>query len=66
MTVLVNGEPCELQAARTVAELVAERQLPAPALLIEHNGLALTRSEWPAAALADGDRLELLRVTAGG
>ncbi len=66
MTVLVDGEPCEVRIAETVAALIEELDLPAPALLIELNGLALTRSEWPATPLAEGDRLELLRVTAGG
>lgn len=66
MTVFVNGEAKDISAARTVAELVAELGLPAPTLLIEHNGAALTRAEWTATSLAEGDRLELLRVTAGG
>ncbi|MDD5199789.1 MAG: sulfur carrier protein ThiS [Terrimicrobiaceae bacterium] len=66
MTIFLNGGPCELHASRTVAELVAELKLPAPTLLIEHNGTALHRSDWPAAALVEGDRIELLRVVAGG
>jgi thiamine biosynthesis protein ThiS len=35
-------------------------------VLVEHNGLALHRSEWPAALLAEGDRIEILQVAAGG
>ena len=66
MTISLNGEPREVRAARTVSELVAEFELPAPTLLIEHNEAALTRSEWAATPLAEGDRIELLRVTAGG
>ncbi len=66
MTISLNGEPREVLTARTVSELVAEFGLPAPALLIEHNKIALTRSEWATTPLADGDRIELLRVTAGG
>jgi sulfur carrier protein len=66
MTVFVNGEEREISAAGNVAELVEELGLPAPTLLIERNGVALVRSEWSATAIVDGDRLELLRVTAGG
>lgn len=66
MTVLVNGEPRTAAASRTVADLVDELGLPGPALLIEHNGIALTRSEWAAAPLDEGDRIELLHVAAGG
>jgi sulfur carrier protein len=66
MTIHINGEARELKFSRTVTELVAELELPGPALLIEHNGTALHRSEWPETPLAEGDRIELLRVVAGG
>ncbi len=66
MKISLNGEPREVRAARTVGELVLEFDLPAPTLLIEHNETALHRSEWPGTLLAEGDRIELLRVTAGG
>jgi sulfur carrier protein len=66
MEILVNGEPREIARARTVAELVNELALPAPTLLIEHNGTALRRAEWPATPVAANDRIELLRVVAGG
>ena len=66
MTIVLNGESRAVNIAQTVAALVGEFDLPAAALLIEHNGTALTRSEWPETPLRDGDRIELLRVSAGG
>ena len=66
MKIVLNGEPRELAQARDVAALVAELALPAPALLVEHNGLALRRDEWPLRPLADGDRVEIVRIVAGG
>jgi sulfur carrier protein len=66
MTIHINGEAREALHSRTVSELVAEFELPGPALLIEHNGVALHRSEWTETPLAEDDRLELLRVVAGG
>lgn len=66
MEVTVNGEPRALHRSRTVADFVSELELPASTLLIEHNGTALHRSEWLTTTLADGDRIELLRVVAGG
>ena len=65
MTLYINGEPREHDAA-TIAELVKLLEIPAPTLLIEHNGSALRREEWPATRLADGDKLEILRIAAGG
>ena len=66
MNLIINGEPKEVGGIRTLPELIATLKLPAPALLIEHNGLALHRKEWEARPLAEGDRLEILRITAGG
>ena len=65
MTVRINSEAHET-AAETVADLVSSLGQPPEMLLIEHNGIALTRSEWRSSRLADGDRLEVLRVAAGG
>lgn len=65
MKLKLNGEEIE-SSALTVKEL-AESLSPAPeTLLIEHNLKALLRSEWPETQLADGDKVEVLRVSAGG
>lgn len=66
MQIVLNGEKREVATARTVAELVAELGLPAPALLVEHNGVALRRTEWDASRLRDHDRVEIIRIVAGG
>ena len=66
MKIVLNGEPRELAQARDITALIAELALPAPALLVEHNGLALRRDEWPLRALADGDLVEIVRIVAGG
>ncbi len=64
-TVCLNGSSRTV-SARTVADLPGELGLAAETLLIEHNGKALLRSEWTETSLSDGDRLEFLRVAAGG
>ena len=66
MTISINGEPRSIQGARNIAELIEELALAAPSLLVEHNGLALRRDEWIERMLADGDRVELVRIVAGG
>ena len=66
MKIVLNGEPHEITRALDIAALIAELALPAPALLVEHNGLALRRDEWPQRQLADGDRVEIVRIVAGG
>jgi sulfur carrier protein len=66
MKLVVNGEERAVERASDLAELIAELGLPAQAVLVEHNGMALRRNEWDGRALAEGDRLEIIRIVAGG
>lgn len=66
MNLFLNGETVDGRDASTVAELVARFGLQPQTVLIEHNGLALHRSEWKARAVKEGDRIEFVRVVAGG
>lgn len=66
MQILLNGEEAETKGAENVAELVDRYQMQPQAVLIEHNGVALHRREWNQRTLAEGDRIEIIRVVAGG
>ena len=66
MKLQINGETRDLDGVANVSELVEVLGLPAPTLLVEHNGLALRRDEWLERTLADGDRIEVMRIAAGG
>jgi sulfur carrier protein len=66
MNVWVNGERAEINGLSTVAELAAHYGLQPNTVLIEHNTVALRRREWPDRPLAEGDRIEFVRVVAGG
>ena len=66
MTISMNGEFVDSREAKTIAELIDRYQLPPLSILIEHNGLAVHRHEWAERLLAEGDRVELIRVVAGG
>lgn len=61
----INGESKEV-AAISVEAMLSELSLPAPLMLVEHNGKALHRSEWASINLVAGDRIELMKVAAGG
>ncbi len=66
MTISLNGAPADTREAKTIADLVDRYQLPPQSILVEHNGLALHRHEWAQRSLAEGDRIEFIRVVAGG
>ena len=66
MTISLNGESVEIREAKTIAELIDRYELPPQSILVEHNGLAVHRHEWTERLLAEGDRVEFVRVVAGG
>jgi thiamine biosynthesis protein ThiS len=61
----VNGEARQV-AGGSVQEVLSQLAIEARALLVEHNGVALHRSEWTERSVCAGDALELVRIVAGG
>ena len=66
MKISLNGEPVDAHSAQTIAELIERHRLPPQSILIEHNGIVVPRHEWPQHSLSEGDRVEFIRVVAGG
>ena len=66
MKISLNGDHVDVREAKTIADLVNRYQLPPQSILVEHNGLAVHRHEWAKRPLAEGDRIEFVRVVAGG
>ena len=66
MDIWLNGEIRQVAPPETVHGLMESLEIPLPTLLVEHNGIALRREEWKDSALAPGDRLEVIRIVAGG
>lgn len=65
MNIVANGQFRPVPDGLTVARLVEEWGLEPSSIVVEKNGTALFRREWDA-PLAEGDRLEFVRVVAGG
>lgn len=66
MKILLNGERVDAREAKTIAELMDRYELPPQSVLVEQNDLAVHRHEWADRPLAEGDRIEFIRVVAGG
>jgi sulfur carrier protein len=64
--VVANGKDVTLPEGATVATLVEVLGLTGRLLLVERNGEPVERDAVPMTALAEGDRLELVRAVAGG
>lgn len=65
--VKINGIEEDVPAT-TIAELLAKRGIDPNArfLAVAINGNVVRRAEWPAAALASGDNVEIVRPFQGG
>ena len=66
MRLTVNGQPHDVPDGTSLPGLVESLGLRVGSVVVEHNGTALLRSELTSVALADGDRVELVRAVAGG
>ena len=64
--IVANGTAHTFPSGTTIAALIAHFQLIPKTLLVEQNGTALHRSEWPTQRVEEGDRIEFIRVVAGG
>jgi len=65
-TIRINGAP-EPLAARTVAELVAERsETNGRGVAVALNGSVVRRADWATTPLKSGDAVEIVRAMQGG
>ena len=65
MRIFVNGKANDSDDG-TIEKLIQRHGLLPEATLVEHNGSALRRREWATKQLQENDRVEILRVAAGG
>ena len=64
--VIANGQPVESRLPCSLeAFLLAQKLLPR-SVVVEHNGEAVAPSEFPQRQVRAGDRLEIVKIVAGG
>jgi sulfur carrier protein len=66
MNVTVNGATDDLPAGTSVDDVVARLGRGRSGIAVAVNDEVVPRSRWPAVALADGDRVEILTAAQGG
>jgi thiamine biosynthesis protein ThiS len=65
-TVVANGKSIAANLPCSIEEfLVAQKLLPR-SVVVEHNGNAVAPSEFPNRQLSAGDKLEIVKIVAGG
>ena len=64
--VIANGHQTETQFPCTLEEFLNAQKLLPRSVVVEHNGEAVAPSQFAQRALAPGDRLEIVKIVAGG
>jgi len=64
--VTANGKPVEAQLPCSIEEFLVAQNLLPRSVVVEHNGEAVTPSEFARRQLKAGDRLEIVKIVAGG
>ena len=65
-TVIANGKPIEAKLPCSLEVFLAAQQLLPRSVVVEHNGEAVAPSEFSRRTLHAGDRLEIVKIVAGG
>lgn len=65
-TVIANGRTTETDLPCTIEEFLVAQNLLPRSVVVEHNGEAVAPSEFSKRQLNAGDRLEIVKIVAGG
>ena len=64
--VIANGERVAATLPSRLAEFLRAQGFVPGTVVVEHNGEAVSPSEFGTRSVATGDRLEIVRIVAGG
>jgi thiamine biosynthesis protein ThiS len=64
--VIANGQKTSAALPCSIEQFLLARKLRPRSVVVEHNGEAVAPSEFADRLLAAGDRLEIVKIVAGG
>jgi thiamine biosynthesis protein ThiS len=65
-TIIANGQPVPASLPCSIEEFLLAQNLLPRSVVVEHNGEAVAPSEFSRHQLRAGDRLEIVKIVAGG
>lgn len=65
-TLTANGKSVEAQLPSTLEQFLVSQNLMPRSVVVEHNGEAVAPSEFAERQVNAGDRLEIVKIVAGG
>lgn len=66
MQITLNGDPYEIAAPLTVADLLARLEIDGRRVAVEHNLVVLKRSAFDTTRVDAGDQVEIVNFVGGG
>jgi sulfur carrier protein len=66
LTLIANGRELPAALPCSIDQFLLAQNLPLRSVVVEHNGQAVAPSEFSQRQLQPGDRLEIVRIVAGG
>lgn len=64
--IIANGKPIAAQFPCSIEEFLLAQKLLPRSVVVEHNGNAVAPSEFSKRQLNAGDKLEIVKIVAGG
>ena len=65
-TILANGQSIAARLPCSIEEFLVAQNLLPRSVVVEHNGEAVAPSQFSKRQLVAGDRLEIVKIVAGG
>ncbi len=66
MHITLNGEPFEIERPLSLDALLAQLEIDARRVAIEHNLTIVKRHRFPEVIVGDGDQVEIVNFVGGG
>jgi thiamine biosynthesis protein ThiS len=64
--IVANGKPIAAKVPCSIEEFLIAQELLPRSVVVEHNGEAVAPSEFSRRRLQAGDKLEIVKIVAGG
>jgi sulfur carrier protein len=64
--IIANSKPATVELPCRIADFIQRQGLDPRIVIVEHNGEPLRREQFANVELKEGDRLEVVRIVAGG
>jgi thiamine biosynthesis protein ThiS len=66
MRIQLNGDPYELPAPSTIAQLLATLDIDPRRVAVEHNFIIVKRDQYVLTEIGEGDQIEIVNFVGGG